>query len=62
MTRTPRTKSSVQVERFHVHRPVTATGGGGGEGGGGGGGVIFIDLVGDGEEVDVVVSALVVPF
>ena len=52
----------MQVERFHVHRPVTATGGGGGEGGGGGGGVIFIDLVGDGEEVDVVVSALVVPF
>ena len=58
VTRTAHTVTAVQVERFHVQRQVTAT-----DGSQAGSGVILIDpMVAYGQDVDVVVSDVVVPF
>ena len=58
VTRTAHIVTAVQVERFHVQRQVTAT-----DGSRAGGGVILIDpMAAYGQDVDVVVSNVVVPF
>ena len=58
VTRTAHTVTAVQVERFHVHRQVIAT-----SGSRAGGGVILTDpMAGYGQDVDVIVSDVVVPF